>query len=56
MISISSYEESVKSLDTHLKRRKLEAIPAYAVSETHSSMAAGQDVVITDLLLHLTSH
>lgn len=53
MISISSYKESVKTLDTHLKRRKLETILTCAVSETHSSMAwraAGYDMVTTDTL------
>lgn len=38
MTSISSYKYPVKTLDTHLKRRKLETTPTSAVSETYSSM------------------
>lgn len=38
MTSISSYKDLVKTLDTHLKRRKLETSSTSAVSETYSSM------------------
>lgn len=39
IISIMSYKDAVKTLDTHLKRRKIETTRTSAVSRTYPSMA-----------------